>query len=164
MAFVGVPIMVPIPPTIAASGTPSNRAFVTPDFFPNEVINGVMAATTIAVAAALDIIMDVSMVVIINPNSRLLGFVPEMRTANWKKRSSNFVFFIANAKKKPPSMSQITLLEKVLTYLSIFSGAELKCSFPIANTKNAIIKSDTAKAGIASVIHRPMAKNKRKIT
>jgi sodium-dependent dicarboxylate transporter 2/3/5 len=105
LAFVGVPIMVPIPPTIAARGTPNSKALVTPDFLPNEVIKGVMAATTIAVAAALDIIIDVNMVVIINPKSRFLGFVPEMRTANWKKRSSSFVFFIANARKKPPSIS-----------------------------------------------------------
>src|SRR4051794_1967773 len=114
-AFAGVPIIVPIPPTIAARGTPNNNDFVTPEFLPNEVINGVIAAMTIAVEAELDITIDAIIVVIIKTKRSLLGFVPEMRMENWKRRSSNFVFFIASAKKKPPIMSQITLLENVFT-------------------------------------------------
>jgi len=37
--------------------------------------------------------------------------------------------------KKPPSNSQITLLENVCAYLAISSGAEFKFLFPNANTR-----------------------------
>ncbi len=71
---------------------------------------------------------------------------------------------MAAARKNPPSMSQITLLEKVWAYLSMFSGSELKYPFPKENTRNAMMKRLTANAGIASVSHKPMAKNRRKRT
>src|SRR5262245_47910852 len=46
----------------------------------------------------------------------------------------------------------------------MFSGAELKCLFPNAKTRYAIIKRLTANAGIASVAQRPIENKSRKIT
>jgi hypothetical protein len=71
---------------------------------------------------------------------------------------------MAEARKKPPSMSQITLLEKVFTYFAMSSGDALKYLLPSANTRKAMMKRLTANAGMASVNHNPMAKNKRNNT
>ena len=57
-------MMVPIPPVDAAIGTPSNKAFVTPDLSPNEFKSGMIEATTIAVAAVFDISKEASIVVV----------------------------------------------------------------------------------------------------
>jgi hypothetical protein len=121
-------------------------------------------ATTIAVAAVFDISMDAIIVVVIKPISRFLGFVPEILSVSLNNDSSSLVFVIAAARKKPPSMSQITLLAKVVTYLSIFSDAGLRLLFPSIKTRYAIIKTLTANGGTASVNQRPMAKNKMKRT
>jgi hypothetical protein len=73
--------------------------------------------------------MEAIIVVVINPISSFLGFVPEIFNVNLNNASSSLVFVIAVARKKPPSMSQITLLEKVVTYLSIFSDDGLRFYF-----------------------------------
>jgi hypothetical protein len=156
--------MVAIPPIVAAIGIPRSSAFAKPDCFPRDKRSGMTAAKTIAVVAVLDISMEAVIVVIIKPMSRFLGFVPDIFRVNLKRVSSSFVLVIADARKKPPSISQITLLENVCTYFSIFSGDELKYLFPSANTRNAMMNKLTANAGIASVSHKPMAKKSRKMT
>ena len=128
-------MMVPIPPVVAAIGTPNNKAFDIPDLFPSEFKSGMIDATTMAVAAVFDISMEAIIVVVIKPISSFLGLDPEIFSVNLNKATSNFVFVIAAARKKPPSMSQITLLEKVVTYLSIFSGDGLRPSFPSIKTR-----------------------------
>ena len=115
MAFGGVPIMVPIPPVAAAMGIPSNKAFEKPEFFPSDARRGMIAAITMAVVAVFDISIEATMVVNIKPMSRFLGFAPENFSVNLKSAWSSLVLVIAEARKKPPSISQITLLEKVLT-------------------------------------------------
>ena len=154
----------PIPPVLAAIGTPNSNAFDIPDLFPSAFKRGMIEATTMAVAAVFDISMDAIIVVVINPISRFLGFVPEIFNVTLNNDSSSLVFVIAVARKKPPSMSQITLLEKVVTYLSIFSEDGLRVLFPSIKTRYAIIKTLTANGGTASVNQRPMAKNKMKRT
>src|SRR4051812_21551280 len=114
-----------MPPTAAAIDTPNNKALFIPDL-PRDTNKGVIAATTIEVAAESDMSIAATMVVNIKAMSIFLGLVPD----TFKVRLSNFVsrpvFLIAAAIKKPPNKSQITLLENVLTYLSIFTGAELR--------------------------------------
>ena len=92
-------------------------------------------AITIAVAAVFDINIEAIIVVNINPMSRLVGFVPATFKVNLNRASSSLVFVIAAARKNPPSISQITLLEKVVTYLSIFSADGLRLLFPSIKTK-----------------------------
>jgi hypothetical protein len=121
-------------------------------------------ATTMAVAAVFDISMEAIIVVVIKPISSFLGLDPEIFSVNLNKATSNFVFVIAAARKNPPSMSQITLLEKVVTYFSIFSDAGLRFLFPSVKTRYAIIRILTANGGTASVNQRPIAKNKMKRT
>jgi len=121
-------------------------------------------ATTMAVAAVFDISMEAIIVVVINPISSFLGLEPEIFSVNLNNASSNPVFVIAAARKKPPSISQITLLEKVVTYLSIFSDAGFRFLFPSIKTRYAIIRILTANGGTASVNQSPMAKNKMKRT
>jgi hypothetical protein len=123
-----------------------------------------MEARTMAVVAEFDISIEAINVVNINPMSRFLGFVPDTFSVNLKRASSNFVLVMAAARKKPPSNSQITLLENVFTYGATFSGEALKYLFPSENTRYAIIKRLTANGGMASVSHNPMEKNNRKIT
>jgi hypothetical protein len=123
-----------------------------------------MDAMTMAVEAVFDIIMEATMVVDINPIRRFLGFVPEIFKVNLNSALSSFVFVIADARKKPPSMSQIMLLEKVVTYFSIFWGVSLRFLLPSIKTRYAIIKMLTAKGGTASENQRPIAKNRRKST
>lgn len=134
IAFGGVPIIVPIPPIVAASATPNNKALLIPDL-PNEVNKGIRAATTIAVVAVFDISIEAIIVVNIKAISIFRGFVPDIFNVRLKSFSSNFVFVIAAAIKNPPSNNQMILLEKVFTYLSIFSGAELKFGLPNVKTK-----------------------------
>jgi hypothetical protein len=112
----------------------------------------------------LDISIEATMVVNIRPRSRFLGFLPLIFRVSLNRAWSSFVFVMAAARKNPPSRSQMTLLEKVWTYFSIFSGAELKYLFPSAKTRKAMMKRLTANAGMASVIHSPMEKNRRKMT
>jgi hypothetical protein len=154
----------PMPPVVAAIGTPNSNALDTPDLFPSAFKRGMIEATTMAVAAVFDISIDAIIVVVINPISRFLGFAPEIFNVNLNNASSSLVFVIAVARKKPPSMSQITLLAKVVTYLSIFSDAGLRLLFPNIKTRYAIIKTLTANGGTASVNQRPIAKNKMKRT
>ena len=151
-----------MPPVVAAIGTPNNNAFVNPDLLPNEFKSGIREAITIAVEAVFDIIMEATIVVDIRPINRFLGLDPEIFSVNLNNASSSLVFVMAAARKKPPSISQITLLEKVVTYLSIFSGVVLRCLLPSIKTRYAMIKILTANAGTASVNQRPIAKNKRK--
>jgi hypothetical protein len=108
--------------------------------------------------------MEAIIVVVINPMSSFLGLEPEILSVNLNSASSNLVLVIAAARKKPPSMSQITLLEKVVTYFSIFSDAGLRFLFPSMKTRYAIIKILTANGGTASENQSPMAKNKMKRT
>jgi hypothetical protein len=56
--------------------------------------------------------MEATIVVDINPIRRFLGFVPEIFNVYLNNDSSSLVFVIAAARKKPPNISQITLLEK----------------------------------------------------
>jgi predicted CoA-binding protein len=65
------------------------------------------------VVAVLDISMEVTIVELIRPISRFLGFVPDILRVNLKSVWSSFVFVIAEARKNPPTRSHITLLEKV---------------------------------------------------
>ena len=162
IAFGEVPIMVPIPPMVAAIEMPSNKALLSPDLL---VVNkGIRAATIIAVVAVADITIEKTIAVNMKAITMFLGFVPEIFNVSFKSCTSNLVFVIAAARKKPPSSNQITLPEKVFTYLSIFSGAGLKYGLPSAKTRYAIKKSATAKAGIASVSHNPMEKNNKNNT
>ena len=154
----------PMPPVVAAIGTPNSKAFDIPDLFPSAFNSGMIEATTIAVAAVFDISMEAIIVVVINPMSNFLGLEPEILSVNLNNASSSLVFVIAAARKKPPSISQITLLEKVVTYLSIFSDAGLRFLFPSIKTRYAIIKILTANGATASVNQSPMAKNKMKRT
>jgi hypothetical protein len=88
--------------------------------------------------------MEAIIVVVINPMRSFLGLEPEIFSVNLNNASSKPVFVIAAAKEKPPSISQITLLEKVVTYFSIFSDAGLRFLFPSTKTRYAIIKRLTA--------------------
>ena len=124
-----------IPPVVAAIGTPNSNAFVKPDLFPSVFRRGMIDAITIAVAAVFDISMEATIVVVINPSGRLLDLVPEILKVNLKSASSSLVFVIAAARKKPPSMSQIMLLEKVVTYFSIFSDDALRFLLPNIKTR-----------------------------
>ena len=128
-------MMEPIPPVVAAIGTPNNKALDTPDLFPSAFNKGMIDATTIAVAAVFDISMEAIIVVVINPISNFLGLEPEIFNVNLNNASSNPVFVIAAARKKPPNISQITLLEKVVTYFSIFSDDGLRFLFPSIKTR-----------------------------
>ena len=162
IAFGEVPIIVPIPPMVADIEMPSNRALLSPDLL---VVNkGIRAATIIAVVAVADITIENTIAVNMKAITMFLGFVPEIFNVSFKSCTSNLVLVIAAARKKPPSSNQITLPENVLTYLSIFSGTGLKYGLPSAKTRNAIKKSATAKAGIASVSHNPMEKNNKNNT
>jgi hypothetical protein len=154
--------MVPIPPMVAAIEMPSNKALLSPDLL---VVNkGIRAATIIAVVAVADITIEKTIAVNMKAITMFLGFVPEIFNVSLKSCTSNLVFVIAAARKKPPSSNQTTLPEKVFTYLSIFSGAGLKYGLPSAKTRYAIKKSATAKAGIASVSHNPIEKNNKNKT
>src|SRR5436190_4254413 len=164
MAFAGVPIIVAMPPAVEANGMPNTKALVTPDSLPSDISSGIIIANTIVVVAVFDNNIEAIIVAIITPINKFLGLVPAILSVNLKSATSRFVLAIALARKKPPSISHIIPSEKVLTYSSMFSGAELKYLFPNANTRNAMIKRLTANAGIGSVIHNPIAKNNRKRT
>ena len=72
IALVGLPIMVPMPPTEAAIGIPTSNALEN-GFFPRFLIRGITEAITIEVVAEFDRIMEAAMVISIMPNSILPG-------------------------------------------------------------------------------------------
>ncbi len=80
MALVGLPIMVPIPPTEAARGIPTSNALENGSF-PSFFNKGITAAITIEVVAELDRIIDATMVVSMIPSRKFLGTLPDNR---WK--------------------------------------------------------------------------------
>src|SRR5947209_18060089 len=96
-----------MPPTAAAIDTPNNRALFIPDL-PRDTNKGVIAATTIEVAAESDMSIAATMEVNIKAMSIFLVLVPD----TFKVRISNFVsrhvVAIADAVKTPPHKSQIT--------------------------------------------------------
>src|SRR5689334_6586182 len=100
-----------MPPAVDAIGIPSNSALVNPDFLPNDVSNGISAAKTMVVVAVFDNNIEATIVVVITPMNKFLGFVPAILIVNLKTAKSNFVFAIAFARKNPPSKSQIILSE-----------------------------------------------------
>ncbi len=132
--FVEFAMIVPIPPTAAAIETPNNNDLLIFDL-PKIVNKGVMAATIIEVVADSDITIEDTMAVSIKAIRIFLGLLPDNFSVKANSLMSRPVFLIAAAMKKPPSKSQITLLEKVLTYLSIFSGAELRWGLPNVKTR-----------------------------
>jgi len=75
---------------------------------------------------------DLEKVIVVNISaiSILVGLVPDIFSVKLNNLLSRPVFVMAPAIKKPPSNNQITLLAKVVTYRSIFSGAELRFGFP----------------------------------
>src|SRR5687767_9894078 len=83
IAFGGVPIMVPIPPTVAAIDIPNSKALLKPDL-PTEATRGITAATTMAAVAVFDISMDAIMVVNITAIKIFLGLVPESNSVALK--------------------------------------------------------------------------------
>src|SRR6187200_111844 len=93
--FGGLPMIDPMPPVVAAIGTPNNNALLTPDLLPSAFKRGMIAAITIAVAAVFDINMEATMVVDINPISRFRGFDPEIFKVYLNNASSSLVFVIA---------------------------------------------------------------------
>src|SRR5579863_245673 len=163
MALVGLPMMVPIPPTEAAIGIPTSNALENV-FCPRFLIRGITDAITIAVVAVLDRIMEAVMVISIIPNRILPGIFPESFIANLKRCKSIPVFVMASARKNPPINSQIMLDEKVWTYLPESTGAELIWAFPRVKKRYAMINRPTANGGIASVTHKPIEKNNRNKT
>jgi len=78
--FGGDPISVPIPPSEAEAGIPSNKAFEKGASLPSLSISGKMEAIIIAVIAVFDMIIDASAVASIIPSNRFLGFVPKTFT------------------------------------------------------------------------------------
>src|SRR5262249_45895310 len=121
-------------------------------------------ARTIAVIAVLDISIEASIVMHINPMKIRFGVDPEIFNVYLKRSVSNPVLLKADARKNPPNISQITLLEKVFTYFAMFCGSELNLGFPNEKARNARINNPTENAGIASVNHKPMQKNSRNRT
>jgi len=117
-----------------------------------------------AVIAVLDISMEASIVIHIKPIRIRFGVDPEIFNVNLKRSASNPVLLRADARKNPPSISQITLLENVFTYFAMSWGCELNLGFPNENARKARINNPTENAGMASVNHRPMQKNNRNRT
>ena len=73
------------------------------------------AATTIAVVAVFEISMEETIVTVIMPNRIDLGLLPHIFNVPLIRTSSSFTLVMAEARKKPPSINQITLLENVFT-------------------------------------------------
>ena len=67
------------------------------------------------VVAVFDISIEANIVVTIKPINKFLGLLPDIRNVNFNNVSSSLVFVIAEARKNPPSISQMMLLEKVFT-------------------------------------------------
>jgi hypothetical protein len=114
MAFGGLPRIVAIPPVVAAIGMPRMSPLATGEPFPSRASSGVSAATTIAVVAVFEISIEKTMVIIIRPKRTRRGWSPHIFSVSRMTSSSSFVLVIAFARKKPPIISQTTLLEKVL--------------------------------------------------
>src|SRR5579862_6618336 len=82
IALGGLPIIVPIPPVVAAIGTPRRNALRAVELLPILPISGITAAITIAVVAVFDMSIEKSMVISINPNKTHFGFVPHTFSVN----------------------------------------------------------------------------------
>ena len=117
-----------------------------------------------AVVAVLEMSMENTMVTIIRPKSTRFGSEPHTFIVRRMRSASSFVFVIADARKKPPIINQITLLENVLRYISMSWGVVVNNSEPSVKARYARMNNPTANGGMASVSHRPMEKQRRKRT
>ncbi len=84
------------------------------DSFPKRISKGINAAITMAVVAVLEISIDATIVTIIIPNKIQRGLLLHILKVIRIRSASSRVFVMAAARKNPPSISQITLLENVL--------------------------------------------------
>jgi hypothetical protein len=80
------------------------------------------------------------------------------------RSASSLVFVIADARKNPPIINQITLLENVLRYTFTSCGDDVNNSEPSVKARYARINNPTANGGMASVSHRPTEKQRRNRT
>ena len=69
---------------------------------------------TIAVVAVFEMSIESTIVTVIRPNRTRFGSVPHTLIVRRTRSASSFVFVIADARRKPPIISQMTGLENVL--------------------------------------------------
>ena len=108
-----MPIGVPIPPILAATGIDNAKAILPGSLAPNKVITGAKIESIIAVVAVFDMNIEKTAVININPNMTYLGWFPNGFNNTRAKLTSKRYFVAAIAKKKPPRNNIIIGLAKV---------------------------------------------------
>ncbi|OPZ08244.1 MAG: hypothetical protein BWZ10_02696 [candidate division BRC1 bacterium ADurb.BinA364] len=107
-ALGGVPIIVPMPPILAANGTARTRAFLNGSRPSNREKIGARIAIIIAVVAVLDMNIENSAVVQITPSKTMLGRVPKGLMKARARRVSSPCFVAATARMNPPKNNTST--------------------------------------------------------
>ncbi|CSA24603.1 Uncharacterised protein [Vibrio cholerae] len=123
IALGGVPMGVPIPPILAATGIQSANATRPGSLGPKTAITGVKIESIMAVVAVFDINIENTAVIIIKPNITYFGLLPNGLSSTRAKLTSSRYLVAAIARKKPPKNSMIIGLAKVAMISVDFSKA-----------------------------------------
>ncbi|KFD93702.1 hypothetical protein DN33_3234 [Vibrio cholerae] len=114
IALGGVPIGVAMPPVLAAIGMHSTRALMPKSPLGADATIGPSSANIITVVAVLDINIEKTEVISINPSMMYLGWWPKGLSSTRAKLLSNSYLDAAMAKAKPPINKMIMGEEKAL--------------------------------------------------
>ena len=159
MVFGGVPMMVPMPPRFAATARPSSRLRAVRESSGRPCSAGRNITSSRAVVAVFDMNMLSTKVRPMSAGSSTCARPPDQRITCCAKRLSMPVRVAAAASTSPPKNSHIGGLAQGCTNISqpfVSSAASSgPPGLPSVMICSPMISSATAKAGIASVIHKP---------
>ena len=171
MALGGVPMGVPIPPMLAATGIDSVSAIRPLPSGGNERNTGVRKVSIMAAVAVLLTNIENTPVMRMKPSSTFSLFVPKGFISVRASSTSRPDLVAAIAKIKPPKNKMMIGSAKVAiieawfssSLLSMPSRIKVNALFDVVNSNNPITLTDVAHEGIASVIHKMVAKAKMAI-
>ena len=173
IALGGVPIGVPIPPILAATGIDKAKPIRPFPSAGSEDNTGVKIANIMVAVAVLLINIEKTAVTKINPNITISERVPKGANITLAKAASNLYFVAVIANTKPPMNNMIvgSANEAIKALLpigvpNVGSSTRIKLNIlsEVVNNISTNTKTDVVQIGIASDIHIQAAKIKRAIT
>ena len=164
IALGGVPIGVAMPPVLAAIGIHKTSALMPMSPLGAEATIGPSSASIITVVAVLDMNMENTAVISINPSMMNLGWWPKGRSKTRARLLSSSYFDAAMAKANPPINRMIIGEENALKISVYFMSSPRSC--PAGGVRNkcrplseimisssAMIRIEVAKTGTGSSTH-----------
>ena len=148
MALGGVPMGVPMPPMLAATGMQSAKAARPRSSGANRESTGARMASIIAAVAVLLMNMENRAVTTMRPSKTLAGLVPKGLMSQRARLISKRYLVAAAARKKPPRKRMMMGSAKVamafLAWMTFTMGIFLSCSRVASDSKALQVASSLA--------------------